>query len=378
MVYEAVCRDTGAVRAVKVMRKEGRDSSSRRAGLRRAAREVKAMEAVAGLPGVAALVDKFETPHCVFLATELARGGDLLALAKAAGGTLSEAQLCLLLRQCLTVLRSLHEREVVHGDVTPVNWLIAHPLAPAELDGVVASWAPGQAPLVRVIDFGSSQTLEAHGHKLRRRTGTPVYMAPEVFARSYDTAADVYSLGVTFYQLAAGRLPFWPTLHEAALAGREQVQRAVLEAPVRFDGDPWAAMSPGAAHLLRWMLRRDPALRPTAAQALAHPWLQLQAPPAAAAAAGSPPEAAARWPDAVAGAGELEAAAAAALQGAVATTQLRAAREAAGQRPAAAGAAARPAAKQGARPPQRQERRARAEVKPKHPFHDLQLGWSWS
>ena len=44
---------------------------------------------------------------------------------------------------------------------------------------------------------------------LSRRTGTPVFMAPEVYARKYGRPADLWSAGIMMYQLLAGRFPFW-------------------------------------------------------------------------------------------------------------------------------------------------------------------------
>lgn len=54
---------------------------------------------------------------------------------------------------------------------------------------------------------GCSQASSPEG--LNRRTGTPVFMAPEVYARKYGMPADLWSCGIMMYQLLAGRFPFW-------------------------------------------------------------------------------------------------------------------------------------------------------------------------
>ena len=48
---------------------------------------------------------------------------------------------------------------------------------------------------------------------LSRRTGTPVFMAPEIFDRSYSRPADLWSCGMLCYQLLCGRFPFWCAWH---------------------------------------------------------------------------------------------------------------------------------------------------------------------
>src|SRR5262249_9592514 len=61
--------------------------------------------------------------------------------------------------------------------------------------------------LVKVADFGTSRVLEiaAHGTTI---IGSPPYMAPEQFQGKAVFASDIYSLGVTMFQLLTGTLPY--------------------------------------------------------------------------------------------------------------------------------------------------------------------------
>ena len=52
---------------------------------------------------------------------------------------------------------------------------------------------------------------------LTKRTGTPVFMAPEIFNRRYHVEADMWSVGVMLYQLYARRFPFWDTMEVGLL-----------------------------------------------------------------------------------------------------------------------------------------------------------------
>ncbi|MGB7220577.1 MAG: protein kinase [Vicinamibacterales bacterium] len=82
-----------------------------------------------------------------------------------------------------------HRHGVIHRDLRPSNVLVA---------------ANG---LVKVADFGTSRFLEiaAHGNTI---IGSPPYMAPEQFHGKAVLASDLYSLGVTMYQMLTGVLPY--------------------------------------------------------------------------------------------------------------------------------------------------------------------------
>ena len=82
-----------------------------------------------------------------------------------------------------------HRHGVLHRDLRPSNVLVA------------------DSGLVKVADFGTSRFLEiaAHGTTV---IGSPPYMAPEQFQGKAMFASDIYSLGVTMYQMLTGILPY--------------------------------------------------------------------------------------------------------------------------------------------------------------------------
>ncbi len=82
-----------------------------------------------------------------------------------------------------------HQQGIIHRDLRPGNVLVT------------------EAGIAKVADFGTSRFLEiaAHGTTV---IGSPPYMAPEQFHGKAVFASDVYSLGVTMYQLLTGRLPY--------------------------------------------------------------------------------------------------------------------------------------------------------------------------
>jgi predicted ATPase/signal transduction histidine kinase len=96
-------------------------------------------------------------------------------------------------------LGRIHERHVIHKDLNPANIIL-------NLD----------TRTLEIIDFGVSSTLSRESPAVRAPSeleGTLAYMSPEQTGRmnrALDYRTDFYSLGVTLYELASGRLPFAP------------------------------------------------------------------------------------------------------------------------------------------------------------------------
>ncbi len=93
--------------------------------------------------------------------------------------------------QICNALDHAHRQGVIHRDLRPANVLVS------------------DAGVVKVADFGTSRFLEiaAHGTTV---IGSPPYMAPEQFQGKAVFASDIYSFGVTMYQMLTGVLPYEP------------------------------------------------------------------------------------------------------------------------------------------------------------------------
>lgn len=110
--------------------------------------------------------------------------------------------------------------------------------------------------------------------RLSKRTGTPVYMAPEIYQREYHVEADMWSIGVMLYQLFSRRFPFWENVETCKASKLEDVALAVSEADISYKYGPWLTMSKEGRDFIDRCLQRDVSDRLTIDEALKHPWIK--------------------------------------------------------------------------------------------------------
>ena len=123
----------------------------------------------------------------------------------------SPAEALAVLDPIMSVLNAAHAMGVVHRDLKPENIMIGRP-------------STGGPPVVKLLDLGIAKLREVAGAEKTGTTaltmagqmlGTPYYMSPEQWGElpadgssEIDGRADIYSLGIVFYELVAGRRPF--------------------------------------------------------------------------------------------------------------------------------------------------------------------------
>jgi hypothetical protein len=144
-----------------------------------------------------------------YIVMELLEGSDLARYLKDHGPL--EASLAVeLVVQAASALAEAHSMGVVHRDLKPANLFLVR--------------ADPVAPFLKVVDFGIAkspklvaQTLDisqsranAGSTEANAILGSPLYMAPEQMESAYevDARADIWALGVTLFELVAGRPPF--------------------------------------------------------------------------------------------------------------------------------------------------------------------------
>lgn len=140
------------------------------------------------------------------------------------------------IKQVGNALDYAHDGLAIHRDIKPSNMVMAE-------DGTV-----------KVLDFGLAR-LMAHSHyKAATGLGTVAFMAPEQFSGATGFNADLWALGVTFYQLITNTHPFINS-SEAELIRCILYEKPVLESIEIDDFDP------KLAGIMRKILEKDPAKR---------------------------------------------------------------------------------------------------------------------
>jgi len=146
-------------------------------------------------PNILKIYDYIEQENLACLIVEYIDGITLDTFINKFSGPLPEIKAVGLFSSVLDAVQYAHENNILHRDIKPGNIMISK-------DGRV----------VKVMDFGIAKFTDTASPKvthLNSQLGTPYYMSPEqVKGLTYTSLSDVYSLGVTLFEMATGKCPY--------------------------------------------------------------------------------------------------------------------------------------------------------------------------
>src|ERR1700674_3407032 len=142
-------------------------------------------------PNIVTIYDAGEEHDLCYIAMEFLKGKDLVPFTKQPN-LLPPDKVLSIVERVADALGYAHSMGIVHRDIKPANIM----------------YEP-ESDTAKVTDFGIARITDSSKTKTGMVLGTPSYMSPEQLAgKKIDGKSDIFSLGVTLYQMLSGRLPF--------------------------------------------------------------------------------------------------------------------------------------------------------------------------
>ena len=142
-------------------------------------------------PNIVTVYDVGEEDDLAYIAMDYAEGESLSRYSHP-DNLLPVATVYQIVAEVADALDYAHRQNVVHRDIKPGN-LIFNP----------------QTGQLKVTDFGIARITDSSNTRTGEILGSPIYLSPELLkGEKADGATDIYSLGVSFYQLLTGQVPF--------------------------------------------------------------------------------------------------------------------------------------------------------------------------
>ncbi len=140
-------------------------------------------------PNIVKLKDFIKKDESHYLIMEYVEGKNLSEHISTVTGPIPIQNIALFLNEVLSAIAYVHDKGLIHLDIKPSNIMLSN------------------ENTIKVIDFGISH--DSGQSKLETVMGSPSYMSPEqITGKNIDYRSDIYSLGITLYEMVTGKLPF--------------------------------------------------------------------------------------------------------------------------------------------------------------------------
>lgn len=188
------------------------------------------------------LYDIYENDDYIYITMELCSGGSLKEKVNL-DGPMSIKDVKTMAKKLLSALEYLHTNNICHRDIKPENILFT-------------------GEQVKIADFGLARLME--GTNKFTMVGTPYFLSPEIISGDYNLKCDIWSLGVVLFFALTKRLPFYGEGYDDLF---ERISVRDID---------WFGVESEEEEFLKFLLNRKYKARPTAKEALAHPWIMSE------------------------------------------------------------------------------------------------------
>lgn len=195
-------------------------------------------------PNICTYYETYDDKKYIYLVMELCTGGEIMKAIAEDPKKQNEPYISLQFFKLLRALEHCHSQNIIHRDIKPENIMF------------------GADDEVRFVDFGFALVVNDRRQE-SEVAGTPYYIAPEVLDEKYNKQCDIWSLGVSLYQLLTGEMPFDGNTPKQVFG---KIKSGKFDMPSNLTSD--------CKDLLSKMLIVSPKKRITVKEALAHPWIK--------------------------------------------------------------------------------------------------------
>ena len=198
-------------------------------------REIKVLASL-NHPNIAALRTALTVDNQLVMIMEYVEGTTLAT--RLEDGAISWGEALAYMDQVLTALSYAHQKNVIHRDIKPANMMLT------------------PSGMIKLMDFGIARSGSDLGHTVTGTTlGSLAYMSPEqVNCGPIDARSDLYSVGVSLYEMVTGQKPFRGDSNFA-------IMQAQLQQPPRPPVELSASLPPSLNQIILKAMSKEPAQR---------------------------------------------------------------------------------------------------------------------